>query len=97
MLGDKNVMTWFERLPRQFVFVLALTLVTPFATTLPAVASEEGPRISVREHVVFDGNQGWQHEGITYRLSLWSHCGASAQRRYLGGLALGQRRGTGRR
>ncbi len=91
MLGDKNVMTWFERLPRQFVFVLALTLVTPFATTLPAVASEEGPRISVREHVVFDGNQGWQHEGITYRLA----CGPIAVRAPNGDILVAWLSGSG--
>ena len=37
-------------------------------------AAESAPaRIQVRETVVFDGNRGWEHGGVTYRLA----CGAS--------------------
>jgi hypothetical protein len=39
-----------------------------------ATALAQGDRgIQVRETVVFDGNTGWRHEGVTYRLA----CGAS--------------------
>ena len=31
------------------------------------------PEITVREHIVFDGDKGWEHGGITYRLV----CGAA--------------------
>ncbi len=36
------------------------------------LAQESQPRIQVHETIVFDGNKGWQHNGITYRLA----CGA---------------------
>ncbi len=36
-------------------------------------AQDTSARISVRETIVFDGRQGWQHEGVTYRLA----CGAA--------------------
>ena len=32
--------------------------------------------ITVREHIVFDGNKGWKHGGITYRLA----CGAAVKK-----------------
>lgn len=42
---------------------------------LPEVSAEPGTgkRIQVTETIVFDGNKGWEHNGVTYRLA----CGAA--------------------
>lgn len=51
----------------------AITVATlVFAMEFSAAPEPETPRIQVRETVVFDGNQGWECDGVTYRLA----CGA---------------------
>ncbi len=53
----------------------SLMAVAPVPACVAAGAAEpEGssPAMRVTEHVVFDGNQGWTHGGVTYRLA----CGA---------------------
>ena len=47
--------------------VLSLSLIQA-----AVLAQESQPRIQVHETIVFDGNKGWQHNGVTYRLA----CGA---------------------
>lgn len=50
--------------------VCAIFLFLPFCAH--AAPQSDGP-IRVRETVVFDGNIGWKHDGVTYRLA----CGAN--------------------
>lgn len=58
-----------------FFLVLCLFAVMciKLSWTEEAPANPLPPQIRVRETVVFDGNTGWEHEGVTYRLA----CGAS--------------------
>lgn len=49
---------------------IAILLSTYAGIAFPQIP--EARRIQVRETVVFDGNQGWEHNGVTYRLA----CGA---------------------
>lgn len=51
---------------------IASSVVVALVTFARAAAAEEAPTIQVHETVVFDGNVGWKHDGITYRLA----CGA---------------------
>ncbi len=52
------------------VFLAFQFLLIPFQQALPAQENESP--IQVTEHVVFDGNTGWENNGVTYRLA----CGA---------------------
>ena len=42
------------------------------ASMFCAASDPQSPHIRVKEAVVFDGNRGWEHDGVTYRLA----CGA---------------------
>ncbi|MDX9971621.1 MAG: sialidase family protein [FCB group bacterium] len=57
-----------------FLGRLALAAVSLLMLNASAEAADANePLITVKETIVFDGNKGWEHDGITYRLA----CGAA--------------------
>lgn len=60
--------TRFQKLHVLICFIGLWTGLCP----LQAALADESGVIQVRETVVFDGNKGWEHNGVTYRLA----CGA---------------------
>ncbi|MBX7257101.1 MAG: glycoside hydrolase [Candidatus Hydrogenedentes bacterium] len=61
-------MSAFSGSRNQLLLVFGVAALAVLPTAWPA----ESSHISVRETVVFDGNKGWEHDGVTYRLA----CGA---------------------
>ena len=63
--------------------ILRLSVVIAVVCQAPCLAAPQvlvdgatDSRISIREQIVFDGNRGWDHGGVTYRLA----CGAAIVR-----------------
>jgi hypothetical protein len=51
----------------------AICAIVVFASSSALAWRSTQPQITVREYTIFDGNVGWEHAGVTYRLA----CGAS--------------------
>lgn len=62
--------------PRHFLLftIMALSSAGRFADALPPDSGgDQDTKITIREHTIFDGDRGWVHDGVTYRLA----CGAA--------------------